>query len=284
MWKLWLDVNYFRTKGNPPDVPTLSITTLPGLERLSNLGLQYCTLTTHPGCDNGPLADLSGLTLPNLGECCVSAAGLAGLASLTALQYLALQRLVPTSWDVLHRLAIDITPVLGGHAGTAAFLAAVSQLQQLTFLQWDDNPNALHKHDWATTLQAYSALTASSMLQELHLNLPSTTPPVWAMPWQQAVFGVTLDLFNHIFPDGRYLPNLRIVCLCGGDVCEAAMLSCVVRACPALHDLSITDYPTPRSSSGAAKPALPATAHKAGIASLDAGCAQTDSPCTADAA
>jgi hypothetical protein len=95
---------------------------------------------------------------------------------LTALQRLQLRNAYVIPSQMLDFLTgLKHLEVQGVHLGaqgdmqsTEAFLAALSRLRQLSYLQLRSR-----HHTWAPSLQAYSALTASSMLQELHINLPT---------------------------------------------------------------------------------------------------------------
>jgi hypothetical protein len=110
-------------------------------------------------------------------------------------------------------------------------LAALPQLQQLTYLRLDHEAVG---HTF-TTLQAYSALTASPVLQELHITLPT-------IPAEYHPAGVELvpGLVRNMFPAARLLPDLRVLRV-GGGHSESHTLTSIAEACPALSELYIVD-------------------------------------------
>jgi hypothetical protein len=174
---------------------------------------------------------------------------LPSLAQLTALQRLGLKdadgfnpELLPSLTRLPH-LEVAGTPLAGGPEGTAAFLSAVSGLQQLTYIQWADDMAAslTDEHEWAALMQDYAALTASSVLQELTISLPYVLKTDLSY-FLSGIGPVPADrgLAVHMFPSGRHLPHLRVLHLGGGPVGDRGMISAVVSACPALEELHLT--------------------------------------------
>jgi hypothetical protein len=156
----------------------------------------------------------------------------AGFQHLTALQRLQLRVAGSIeagflgSFKQLRHLEVTNTPMVDGAAGTAAFLAAVPRLQQLTYLYWYDQGG----HAWAPSAEAYSSLTANSKLVELHVSLAGS-------------FGAeTPAVFGHVFGVGLRRTNLRTLHLDGGCFSDSFALSRVVECCPELRELHANSW------------------------------------------
>jgi hypothetical protein len=124
----------------------------------------------------------------------------------------------------LQHLELVRCRIPGQAAGVAQLLSHLQPLQQLTYLELS---SSLHKGDPSTPAEAYSAVTASSMLQ--HLGLNSNILP--ACVWQ------------HVFPAGWQLTHLTTLRISGYyhpqppprmyTVAPGGGL--IVRCCPALQ-------------------------------------------------
>jgi hypothetical protein len=173
------------------------------------------------------------------GEVGGSSSSCAGFSYLTALQRLqfraagSIDASLLGSFKQLRHLEVANTPMVDGTSGTAAFLAAVPRLQQLTYLYWYDQVS----HAWAPSAEAYSSLTVNSKLVELHVSLASSTGAE-----APAVFG-------HVFRTGLRRTNLRTLHLGGGCFSDSFSLRRVVKCCPELRELRADSWemflPTP---------------------------------------
>jgi len=167
-----------------------------------------------------------------------------GLSRLTALQQVTLQgvRLDPTilqDCTQLQRLRLQYLAVIsaGGVAALHSLLGCLQQLQslQLASLEYDQPVAAAA----AAAAAAYTSLTASSLLQKLHLTVEELPAGVWP----------------HVFPPDRQLPALRELDMRWGGFIEdetgpppAATpgtddLSSIIRCCPGLCRLDISVQP-----------------------------------------
>jgi len=159
-----------------------------------------------------------------------------GLNRLTALQRVNLRgvRLDPLilqDCTQLQGLELKLVCIISG-GGAAALHILLGRLQQLQSLQLYDL-----EYDWPVEAAAYTNLTASSLLQELHLHIDDMPAGVWP----------------HVFRPSQHLPALRELTAnrygwdAAGPPPAAAPgtddLSCVTACCPGLCSISITVQP-----------------------------------------
>lgn len=128
----------------------------------------------------------------------------------------------------LQHLHIANCSMPGGGAGVAKLLSHLQPLQQLQHLQLTYSNLALTTRAGNPPVAAFSALTASSMLQ--HLDISSCTLPTGV--WQ------------HIFPAGRQLPHLQALNISRvkgspGTYAAAPDISLLVSCCPGLQLLDM---------------------------------------------
>lgn len=168
------------------------------------------------------------------------------LAGLTQLQHLYLEAVAfhsstATSTDTDHAAAEDAGTSTGAeqylaqHTAPAEeetgaeLLALLPQLQQLTHLGLVDTRGL-----FSCPAAAFSALTSSSSLQELVLH---------------GVQHSTGDVWQHVFPPKVQLTRLQKICISRvRPHLDSAQLAAVVRCCPSVQDLNITDALAPAVS------------------------------------
>lgn len=172
------------------------------------------------------LTALSGLTwllLDNTRRMNLSSS-MPGFAQFSALQRLQLRKpgwldpSVLSSMQQLRYLELtDVSTKIGSEERHAVLLAAIPLMQQLTYLRWAGASPAM-----ATPLAAYSALTASSKLQQLHLS------------------GVDRRLqAHHIFTTTSQQTQLLAFSWLGSPPLELHTLSDIAAACPRLRQLAV---------------------------------------------
>lgn len=236
---------------------------LPADLHLTHLVLDSVELQLGPGSGWGGVVQAGlGVSLKHLklNNCMLldGAAGLvSALAALSNLQHLSAWRLAPAStaplrlpsfiqpWDVTRMESLaarrrGIAPLAGkAHLKHLelwpCFLLGhedwlLAELQHLTQLTWlclsnvDKHPSC-HPHlRMCPAAAAYSALTASSTLEELHVTGFKAQPGVW----------------QRILPAGRQLPHLRALNVSITDTTGAPQqpeLVDLVAACPGLQQL-----------------------------------------------
>lgn len=116
-----------------------------------------------------------------------------------------------------------MNPLAGNNEGAKALLPQLAAMQQLTHLDVGDTLEMEEDGD----VSAFSALIASSRLQELHVRERKLPEGVW----------------EHIFPAGRVLPVLRHL-TCGVRMAPSSTrlasseVERLVHCCPALQRLS----------------------------------------------
>jgi hypothetical protein len=184
----------------------LALQPLQALTRLVDLRIQpYRDLSLTASM----LSGASNLTRLELYRCSIESAVLAGK---TQLLHLELSWCLPTE----------------GAAGVAQLLSHLQPMQQLTELHLDHCLQAVEAG--TTPATAYSALTASSKLQQLNLRDNTLPAGVW----------------QHAFPAGRQLPHLRVLYIdCvrepGGNYAPAPYGSSLAGCCPSLQHLDMSE-------------------------------------------
>ena len=159
------------------------------------------------------------------GHSVISAAMLSGAYLLTRLQLSGVVEVEPgvlTGKTKLQHLQL-VECVLLGRDGEAQLLSRLQPLQQLTHLSLRET---LRSGD--SSPASYSALTASSKLEDLDISWCKLPDGVW----------------QHVFPAGRQLPQLRWLNLEIPETqsnwpAEAPGNSSLVSCCPSLQDLNI---------------------------------------------
>jgi hypothetical protein len=116
----------------------------------------------------------------------------------------------------------------GGAAGEAQLLSQLQPLQQLTHLSLWGSLQAVEEGN--PPAAAYSALTASSKLQQLSFHNCTLPTGVW----------------QHVFPAGRQLQHLTSLCIAGvrqpsGEYASAPEGSLLASCCAGLQDLDMTN-------------------------------------------
>jgi hypothetical protein len=128
----------------------------------------------------------------------------------------------------LEHLKVVKCRITGGSAGVAQLLSHLQPLQQLTYLHVGDG---FFIRQASPPSAAYSALTGSSKLQ--HLDISSCLLPH--------------DVWQHVFPAGRQLPNLWQLDVRGinrgndshSDMSTVPEASRLVSCCPGLQSLNM---------------------------------------------
>jgi hypothetical protein len=150
-----------------------------------------------------------------------------------------------SSMSKLYRLTMDRCVLLPEAATlssrVSALLAVVGQLTRLRKLKLVLDFEGEEEEGEEVPSAAFSALTASSQLQVLHIELSLSTDMALPGP----------DVLQHMFPTGRQLGQLHTLVL--GSVeplssqwhVPAADLARIVASCPALQDLSLVDVLEP---------------------------------------
>jgi hypothetical protein len=126
-----------------------------------------------------------------------------------------------------HLQVVDIS-IAGGSEGTSQLLFYMQELKRLTYLSL----SGLRGEGPDPPAAAYSALTASSKLQQLRVV------------WRQ----VPVDVWQHVFPSiGRPLPDLRVLVIKilynnweSHDYAPAPGASSLVSCCPRLQSLQLS--------------------------------------------
>jgi hypothetical protein len=113
----------------------------------------------------------------------------------------------------LQHLELVRYSIAGGSAGAAQLLSNLQHLQQLTYL---DLTHTLRSQESNPPAEAYSAVTASSMLQHLNISCGRLPAGVW----------------QNLFAAGQQLPNLRRL-----DVSRVCHPPSLVNAAPPGGDL-----------------------------------------------
>jgi hypothetical protein len=117
-------------------------------------------------------------------------------------------------------------------ASTAVGVQLLSQLQHLMLLTSLKIEDMLHVEEANPPAAAFSALTASSKLQHLHLDKCTLPAGLW----------------QHMFPTGRQLPSLQELTLCyceeqpSGQSAPGPEGRHLVSACPDLQQLQISGW------------------------------------------
>lgn len=111
---------------------------------------------------------------------------------------------------------------------------------------WDDiTPTSVPSH-------AFAALTASSQLQDLHVDLRSNSPAAGLFGESAVVPGS--DVLQHMFPSGRQLLHLEYLHLgchpsCANWHVPAADVRRIASCCPRLHGLELHNLLDPATAS-----------------------------------
>jgi hypothetical protein len=238
---------------------------LPAKLHLTHLVLDSVEVQLGPGNGRSNVVQAGlGVSLKHLelNNCMLldGAAGLvSALAALSNLQHLSAWRLMPAStaplrlpsfiqpWDVTrmesiavrrrglaplagkaHLKHLELWPcfLLGHEDWLLAELQHLSQLTRLCLSNVDNHPSC-HPHlRMCPAAAAYSALTASSVLEKLHITGFKAQPGVW----------------QHILPAGRQLPHLKALNVSITDTAGAPQQlepADLVAACPGLQQLSL---------------------------------------------
>lgn len=221
--------------GRQHNVTDAVVQSLTCLARVQELRLLAAQLTAPGLAPLEQLQHLSSLELHLAPHLAFSTSTTPVLTSLQHLELFCWRDLEPDLLASLSRLRdLNLNAWASKHSSedaVAAFLGALSQLTGLTALQLQHvlqlQDNLLPNVGPAAPQQqldpaACAALTASTLLQRLHVSCATLPEGVW----------------QHTFPTGRLLPNLRELQLSGitallGD----AELLLLVQACPGLTAL-----------------------------------------------
>jgi hypothetical protein len=209
--------------GGPYAIRDLSKATLPSLEHLTSLYVNY--LSVENLYQLSALTGLQKLYLAvDIPVGPLSCPGLVFPASLTAI-YLrstvegGLLSLLPAGLQFLHILECGVE---GPAEGPGSFLSSISRVQHLMRLQLHMDGFA-----WPPAAPAYSALTPSSTLVELELCDPGLPAGIW----------------QHMFPPTRQLPHLTSLIVGSMWFAQdplsawgAADISSLVSCCPNLRE------------------------------------------------
>jgi hypothetical protein len=117
--------------------------------------------------------------------------------------------------------------------GAKELLAALQHLTGLKHLELYHcglHPDTSQPHQQGDIYQCFSALTASTQLTQLNLT-------EWVYP------PIPSATFQHVFPPGRLLPNLKVLKMCATDPWYhhegPAQVAVIAASCPALRDMSL---------------------------------------------
>jgi hypothetical protein len=215
--------------------PTEVLQQLPKLTSLKVVGFELQRGPGQASCALAPLhwqglTRLVQLNLVVMCELTITANVLSSLCGLTFLKVWAcsanMEPGVLAGKTRLQHLSLMFCSMTGGAAGIAQLLSQLLHLQQLTHLQLQYSLTFVDEADCPAA--AYSALTASSTLQ--HLNISSCRMP--------------LGVWQHVFPAGRQLPQLRSVDIShvtrpAGGLALAPDGTRLVSCCPGLQSLDL---------------------------------------------
>lgn len=218
--------------------PSLPRHTLSGLQQLTSLDLPYALGDVAACLDLVP--GLRALTAHLYGA--VSTSGkLSALQQLTSLHLVAhcsgpsVDPAGLANKSHLRHLEVDRCPVAGGQQVCQRCCPACSRCRSLLLCKFWDLGRATAVPYRGPPAAAYTALTASSTLQHLHVAGYRLPPGVW----------------QHVLPAGRQLPQLRV--LRAEECCTQfpwthADTTRLVSCCPNLQDLSMRERRVPMAA------------------------------------